>query len=104
MSVSPVGNTMPVHTTTGASPRQPPQQKMTNLFSQIDTAGSGSISKAQFSHAFQTMNPPGVFKAQGANAIWSQLDPNNTGSVSQSNFVNVMKGLMASLRAPSNQG
>jgi Ca2+-binding EF-hand superfamily protein len=103
MSVSPVGNMVPAHTTTGASPRLPPQQKMSNLFNRIDTTGSGSISQAQFSQAFQTMNPPSVFKAQGANAIWTQLDPNNSGSVSQADFVNIMKGLMASLRAPSSQ-
>ena len=77
----------------------PPNQKMSNLFNSIDTSGAGSINQAQFNQAFQTLNPPAVFKAQGANAIWSSLDPNGTGSVSKQDFVNTMKDLMAQLRA-----
>lgn len=83
----------------GASMRMPPQQKMSNLFDAIDTSGSGSIGQSQFNKAFQSMNPPSVFKSQGADAIWNQLDPNGTGSVSRQDFVSTMKQLMASLRA-----
>ena len=83
----------------GASAGMPPQQKMTSLFDQIDTSGSGSISQAQFAQAFQSMNPPAVFQNQGADAIFSALDPSGSGSVSKPDFVSVMSKLMASLRA-----
>jgi len=83
----------------GASGNMPPNQKMSSLFNSVDTSGAGSITQAQFNQAFQTLNPPTVFKAQGANAIWSLLDPNGTGSVSKQDFVNTMKDLMVQLRA-----
>ena len=83
----------------GASGNMPPNQKMSSLFSSIDTSGAGSINQTQFNQAFQTLDPPAVFKAQGANAIWNSLDPNGTGSVSKQDFVNMMKDLMVQLRA-----
>jgi hypothetical protein len=83
----------------GASAGSPPQQKMTSLFDQIDSSGSGSISQAQFLQAFQTMNPPAVFQNQGADAIFSALDPSGSGSVSKPDFVSTMSKLMVSLRA-----
>ena len=83
----------------GASGNMPPNQKMSSLFSSIDTSGAGSINQAQFNQAFQTLDPPAVFKAQGANTIWNSLDPNGTGSVSKQDFVNTMKDLMVQLRA-----
>lgn len=98
MIVPPVSG-MQTHAMSGASMRMPPQQKMNNLFGQIDSSNAGSINQAQFNQAFQSMNPPAVFKAQGASAIWSQLDPSGTGSVSKQNFVSTMKQLMVSLRA-----
>ena len=64
-----------------------PAQKFTNLFNQIDTSGSGSITQAQFDQAFQSMNPPGPVKAAGADAVWKQLDPKGSGTVSKQNFV-----------------
>ena len=79
--------------------RMPPQQKMSNLFDKIDSSSSGSINQAQFNLAFQTLNPPNVFKAQGSTAIWSQLDPNGTGSISKQAFIDTMKQLMVSLRS-----
>jgi len=82
----------------GASMRMPPAQKMANLFDKIDTAGSGSISKAQFEQAFQTMNPPAGVKALGADAVFAKLDPNGTGSVSKQDFVTGMTALMSQLR------
>jgi hypothetical protein len=82
----------------GASMRMPASQKMSNLFDQIDTTGSGTITKAQFEQAFQTLNPPKDFKALGADAIWAQLDPNNTGSVSKQDFVSGMTAMMKQLR------
>ncbi len=101
MTIAAIAGQIQPHAMTGASMGQPPQQKMTNLFAKIDTANTGNISQAQFTQAFQTMNPPGVFVKQGSNAIWTQLDPNGTGSVSKQNFVGTMKQLMASLRAAS---
>jgi Ca2+-binding EF-hand superfamily protein len=86
----------------GASMHMPPQQKMSNLYSQIDTSGSGSISQSQFNQAFQTMNPPAAFRAAGSNAVWNALDPSGTGQVSQQNFVNGMKNLMVQLRQGDN--
>src|ERR1017187_5574877 len=83
----------------GASGNMPPNQKMSSLFNSIDTSGAGTINQAQFNQAFQTLNPPAVFQAQGANAIWSSLDPNGTGNVSKPDFVNMMKDLMVQLRA-----
>lgn len=86
--------------TTGASGYSgaPPQQKMADLFSKIDTNNSGSISQTQFNQAFDTLNPPKAFQAAGKNAVWSALDPNNTGSVSRGDFTSTMKTLMVQLR------
>jgi hypothetical protein len=82
----------------GASMRMPPTQKMENLFSQMDTTGSGSITKAQFEQALETMNPPAGFKAMGADAVFAHLDPNGSGSVSKQDFVKGMTQLMADIR------
>lgn len=83
----------------GASGGMPPQQKMTSLYNNIDTGGSGSITQQQFNQAFQTFNPPPVFQKQGANAIFAALDPNGTGSVTKQDFVSGMSSLMVSLRS-----
>jgi hypothetical protein len=82
----------------GASMQAPPQQKMTNLYNRIDTAGTGIITQAQFNQTFQTMNPPAAFQAAGANAVWSQLDPGGSGQVTQQDFVTRKKSLMVELR------
>ncbi len=76
---------------------------MSDLFDQIDSSGSGSISKSQFEQAFQTLNPPGSFQKAGADAIWSKLDPNGTGTVSKQDFVNTMTTLMKELRGHHHQ-
>jgi len=99
INLSGVGGSSAPHVMSGASAGMPPQQKMSNLFDKIDSSGSGSISRAQFDQAFQTLNPPSVFQQQGANAIFSALDPNGTGSVSKQDFVSGMSQLMAGLRA-----
>lgn len=78
----------------GASTPMPPAQKMTNLFQQIDTGNTGSITQAQFDQAFQSMSPPGAAKSMGADTIFSTLDPTGSGSVSQQDFVNGMQSLM----------
>lgn len=83
----------------GASAAMPPQQKMSALYDQIDSSGTGSINQQQFNQAFQSLNPPPVFQQQGASSVFAALDPNNTGSVSKQDFVSGMSSLMASLRA-----
>ena len=99
MDISGVGSAGALHAVSGASTGSPPQQKMSNLFDSIDSSGSGSITQSQFMQAFQTKNPPSVFKQQGADAIYAALDPSGTGSVSKSDFVSTMSKLMVSLRA-----
>lgn len=99
MSIAAIGGAAQPPIVSGASASAPPQTKMSNLFQGIDAGNSGSITQAQFNQAFQSQNPPAVFQAQGASAIWQQLDPNGTGSVSKQDFVNTMKQLMVSLRA-----
>ncbi len=99
VAIAAVGGPPSLQIVSGASGNMPPNQKMSNLFDSIDTSGAGSINQSQFNQAFQTLNPPAVFAAQGANAIWNSLDPNGTGSVSKQDFVNTMKDLMAQLRA-----
>lgn len=83
---------------TGASMRMSPQQKYANIFAQIDTSGSGSITKSQFEQAFSSLKMPPSFRKQGADAIFTQLDPNGTGSVSKQDFVNGMVDQMKAMR------
>ena len=85
----------------GGSKPVSPQQKLSNLFQQIDTAGKGSISKAQFEQAFNKLNPPPAVKALGAEAAFSKLDPSGTGSVSKQDFIKGMSSLMA--QAPAKE-
>jgi Ca2+-binding EF-hand superfamily protein len=84
---------------TGASMRMSPQQKYANIFAQIDTSGSGSITKSQFEQAFSSLKMPPSFRKQGADATFAQLDPNGTGSVSKQDFVNGMVDQMKAMRA-----
>jgi hypothetical protein len=99
MDISGISSSSGLHAVSGASSGAPPQQKMSNLFTSIDTSGSGSITQSQFEQAFQTKNPPAVFQNQGADAVFSALDPSGTGSVSKQDFVSGMSTMMASLRA-----
>ena len=96
MAISGMGNA--VQAMTGASVRMPPAQKMSNLFSQIDTSNSGSITKSQFQQAFNALNPPSGFKAMGADAVFSKLEANNSGTVSKQEFVSGMTQMMAQVR------
>ncbi|MBF0460711.1 MAG: EF-hand domain-containing protein [Magnetococcales bacterium] len=57
--------------------------RWTQLFQQIDTENTGSITQDQLETAFKDR----------ADAIFQQLDPNGTGSVSLEDFVNGMKGI-----------
>ncbi|MFI5336309.1 MAG: EF-hand domain-containing protein [Opitutales bacterium] len=102
--ISPAGTSGASQIWSGASAPMSPATKMSNLFDQIDTSGSGTITKSQFEQAFQTLNPPGSFKAAGADAVWSKLDPNGTGSVSKQDFVNGMTTMMKQLRGHHHHG
>jgi Ca2+-binding EF-hand superfamily protein len=102
MTVSGVGGAAGYQAVSGASARMPPQQKMSNLYNQVDTGGTGSITQSQFNQAFQTLNPPAPFKAAGASAVWNALDPNGTGQVPRQDFINGMKNLMVQLRQGGN--
>ena len=84
--------------TSGASPAMSPNQKMGELFDQIDNSGSGSISQSQLLQALTTQNPPAAFKAMGADAIFSHLDASGTGSVSKQNFVSGMSNVRQQIR------
>jgi len=98
-AISGVAGGMSPQVMSGASMRQPPAQRMGNLFNKIDSSGSGTITKAQFEQAFQSMNPPQGLKSMGADAIFSQLDPNNTGSVDKQQFVSGMKQVLSQMRS-----
>jgi Ca2+-binding EF-hand superfamily protein len=89
----------PVQTMTGPSAAMPTRQKMSALFDQIDTAGSGRIDAAQLQQAYATLKPPAGFQSLGPSALMQHLDPAGSGSVSRSHFVNVMSSLSNQLRS-----
>ncbi len=83
MNVSGVGGSYAPQAMTGASAKMPPSQKMSALFSQIDTSGKGSINQSQFTQAFQSMKPTAGFRAMGPSAMFQTLNP---GTVSKQDF------------------
>ena len=74
----------------GSGGADPMSQLAQSMFSQIDTSGTGSITKSELEQA--------VTKAggttQAADALYAQLDPNNTGSVSEQQFSQGVSQLM----------
>lgn len=88
---------------TGASMRMPPAQKMANLFAQIDTSGTGSITRTQFEQSFGSLKPPAGFKAMGADAVFAKLDANGSGRVSKQEFVNGMTQMVSHVRQQRQQ-
>jgi len=94
-SISQVGGASQSWATSGASSMMGPSAKMGDLFSAMDSSGSGSISKSDLATAFQTLNPPQSFKSMGVDALYQQLDPSGTGSVSKPQFVQTMTSLMS---------
>lgn len=79
----------------GSKPPVSPQQKMANLFQQIDTSNSGRITKAQFEQAFNKGVLPPAIKAAGVDAAFSKLDPSGSGSVSKQDFIKGMEAMAA---------
>ena len=98
ISISAMGGTQNAAMMSGASSYGSPQEKMSNLASQIDTTSSGTITQSQFNQAFKSSNTPAVFKAAGANAVWNAIDTNGSGQVSRQTFVESMKNQMVQLR------
>ncbi len=72
---------------------------MSSVFASATTPGSGVITKAQFTAAFNSSSPSSGFQQLGANATFSALDPNNTGAVSRQDFIRGMTGLMSQLKS-----
>ncbi len=102
MSVGIVGTTPQIWS--GASAPMPPQQKMSNLFNQIDSNGDGNITQQELTQAFQNLKMPPAFKKMGADALFSKLDPNHTGSVSKQSFMTAMQNLMKQIRGHHSHG
>ncbi|THD44596.1 MAG: EF-hand domain-containing protein [Bradyrhizobium sp.] len=99
ISVAAVGGSYAPQAMTGASPSWTPAQKMSSVFSKIDTAGTGSITQSQLAQAFSTMKPTSGFVAMGPSAVFSALDTTGSGSVNKQQFVQGMTQLMAQFRA-----
>lgn len=71
---------------------------LTRAFQSIDSANTGSISKAQFESAFQNMKMPPALKAMGADALFAKMDTNGTGNISKQDFINGIKSLAPKTR------
>ncbi len=71
----------------GVNAATPPWQLAQNLFSQIDTDASGSVSKSELEQAVTAAGGT----SQAADALYAQLDPNNTGSVSEQQFAQALQ-------------
>lgn len=79
------------------------QLKLSNLFQQIDTAGTGRITKAQFEQAFNKLNLPAPVKEMGHEAVLSKLDPSGAGVITKPEFIKRMEPLMNLKAAPAKE-
>lgn len=82
----------------GASKSMASSQMLSQLFQQIDTNNTGSITKGQFQSSFQDLMMPSRLKSLGADTLFSKLDANGAGSVSKQEFVSGMKDALTQLR------
>jgi Ca2+-binding EF-hand superfamily protein len=64
-----------------------PTQIAQNIFSQIDTGGTGAITQSQLEQAVTAAGG----STSGADALFAKLDPNGTGSVSQQQFIDALQ-------------
>ena len=71
-----------------------PQQRLGNLFQQIDTAGTGHITKAQFDQAFNSLSLPVSIKEMGKEAAYKKIDSNETGTVTKQEFIRGLEPYM----------
>lgn len=94
------------------SPPLPKAQRFTQMFNNIDSAGSGSITESQFGQALsnvtlaneQTITQVGnVYLPRpfgnDASSIWSQIDTNDSANLTEQQFVTGMSTLLLTLRA-----
>ena len=72
----------------GAAGTSAQGQLAQSLFSQIDTTGSGAITKASLEQAVTSAGG----SAAAADALYAKLDPDNTGSVSEQQFTQALSG------------
>jgi len=78
-------------------------QKLNNLFQQIDTAGKGHITKAQFEQSFSKLSLPVSVKDMGQDGVLKKLDPNGTGIITKSDFIQRMAPLINQKVAPAKE-
>ena len=71
-----------------------PQQRLSNLFQQIDKAGTGRITKEQFEQAFSNLALPTSVKEMGKETVYKKLDANGTGTITKQDFIQKMESLM----------
>jgi Ca2+-binding EF-hand superfamily protein len=71
---------------------QPGADPAQTLFSQIDSNGDGSISKAELEQAVTAVGGT----QQAADALYAKFDPNGTGSVSEQQFIDALQPPSAS--------
>jgi len=71
-----------------------PQQRLGNLFQQIDKAGKGRITKDQFDQAFNNLALPTSVKEMGKEAVFKKLDATGTGAITKQDFVKGIESLM----------
>jgi Ca2+-binding EF-hand superfamily protein len=64
-----------------------PTQIAQNIFSQIDSSGTGAITQSQLEQAVTAAGG----STSGADALYAKLDPNGTGSVTQQQFINALQ-------------
>ena len=64
-----------------------PTQIAQNIFSQIDTSGTGAITQSQLEQAVTAAGG----STSGADALYAKLDPNGTGSVTQQQFIDALQ-------------
>ncbi len=64
-----------------------PTQIAQNIFSQIDTSGTGAFTQGQLEQAVTAAGG----STSGADALFAKLDPNGTGSVSQQQFMDALQ-------------
>ena len=70
------------------------QQRLGNLFQQIDKAGTGRITKEQFDQAFNNLALPTSVKGMGKEALYKKLDANGTGIITKQDFIQGIETLM----------
>ncbi len=64
-----------------------PTQIAQNIFSQIDSSGTGAITQSQLEQAVTAAGG----STSGADALYAKLDPNGTGSITQQQFVDALQ-------------